>query len=105
LRKYLRELFLNFLGALTKAVNLVAAALRAGRGNALLIIAVVAMQVRRQLVQGQARITAAAFGHPAAITAGNQRGETAPVNKYQYLLIILQMLVHGTQHRLGKAGN
>ena len=80
-------------------------AIRALHGNRLLGIAVVAMQMRRVLVQRHARIAAAAFGHPATFAAGQQRRKATSVDEHQHLLTLIQMLVHGLNHRFSESGN
>ncbi len=50
------------------------------------MIAVVAVQVARCLMHGQARVAVVAVGQPAAVVALQRRRIAAPIEEYQRLI-------------------
>src|SRR5690606_2312537 len=102
-RKAADQMLFGALGTRAHRAQLLGLAGGAGAVDGPLTAAVVAMQLRRELVQGHACIAAPALGHPAAFVTHPRTGEAAPVDKHQHLIVLAQWLAHQSDEWAGPA--
>ena len=97
------EFPLQALRPLPQGADIQPPALGAGRGQGLDQAAVMAPEAMVRQVQGEAGVTVGTAAHPAAVVAGQDRGEATAVEEEQHLIAGGELLAHQPDQDLGQA--
>ncbi len=89
LGKALSEIGLRLLSSQPCAEQAPATAFRAVPGKRYSVATVMAVQPRRQLVQGHAGVAVSTSTRPAAVMTRQRIGESAAIQKKQYLIALI----------------